>query len=143
MANLNTLPRGVMRCEYNGYEFGPTAETIGFAVRPQLDPAGRTVSHATYTITVRENINQGSVDATDAHVQNASARLSRNGGNLFYLGRGFGDIRVNIGKVKDVKWGPVTKEISCKCVGGGLTTELTWTVEFNYPNCEDASFTGI
>ncbi len=46
------LPLGTMECHYNGVVWGPSADTTMFSVKPNLDPAGRTVMSATYTITI-------------------------------------------------------------------------------------------
>ena len=142
---LSRLPNGsdgAMVCEYNGVVWGPTADTVAFSVRPNLDPARRTVVSATYTITVVETI-QGVV-TTNAIVREKIAKLSRNGGRLKYKGRGFGDLDINIaggligglGK-RDVAWGPITKEVTCKPTGAGKAVELSWTVEFTTVNCPD------
>jgi hypothetical protein len=36
-----------------------------------------------------------------------------------------------------VKWGPWTKDVSCKATGAGKAVELSWTVEFTTVNCPD------
>ncbi len=148
MSTLNRLDGAVedqgFTCSYNGYTFGPSADTTNFSVRPVLDPAGRTVTHAIYSITVQETVAYFSVsETTDAAIEDAISRLSRNGGQLVYTGRGFGNLAINIGGLRDVKWGPVTKNISCTPTGAGLAVLLSWTVEFCIPNCDDAQYKGI
>jgi hypothetical protein len=138
---LNHLDAGAagMICEYNGYSFSKTAYTQAFSVRPNLDPAGRTVMSATYRITVCEYI--ADADTTDPHVKDAIARLSRNAGKLRYKGRGFGDLDINVGagveNKRDVSWGPHTLSISCEAVGAARAVMLTWEVEFTIVNCPD------
>ena len=115
---------------YNGYTFGPSADTTFFHVRPNPDPSGRTVATVTYTITVKETLHFDTEAALAAYTKSAIAKLERNGGKLRYVGRGFGDLDINVfGGQNDVRWGPWTKELSFVPTGAGLTHELTWTVE--------------
>src|SRR4051812_18316845 len=120
----------LMLCRYNGYTFGPSAETVAYSIKQQPDPAGRTVSHAQGSLTIREYITHATLAGLEEYAANAVALLSRNAGKFDYGGRGFGNISLNRNpNALDVKWGPWPREVSCKCVGAGLTTELTWTVE--------------
>ncbi len=132
---LDDLPTGEMLCEYNGHVFGPATDTTAFSVRPVLDPAGRTVIYAVYTLTVTDTI--ADAETTDPIVERAIAKLSRNGGILLYRGRGFGDLDVNTGRDRDVKWGPHVREVSAKPTGAGKAVELTATFEFALVNCPD------
>lgn len=127
-----------MRCTYNGYTFGHTAETVAFSLRPNLDASGRTVKDVTYRISVRERITDALT--TDAIVVDAIRMLSKSGGRLWYKGRGFGDIEINVQTniYRDVSWGPHTISVACVAVGAGKAVDLTWEVEFTTVNCEDA-----
>ncbi len=145
-SNLNRLDDAMdgFACAYNGYVFGPTADTTNFSVRPVKDPAGRTTAYSTYSITVQETIAAFSnAETTDAYVEDAIARLSPNAGQLVYTGRGFGSLAINIIDLRDVMWGPTTKNISCTPTGAGQAVLLSWTVEFCIPNCDDALYKGI
>lgn len=134
--SLERLTNGGMTCSYNGYTFGPTADTTAFSVRPNLDPARRTVMSATYRIKVQEYIADAGL--TDASVLDAIQRLSRNAGKIRYEGRGFGDLVINFfGGDRDVSWGPITLAVGCEAVGGGQSVLLTWEVEFTTVNCPD------
>lgn len=138
---ITRLPNMGMLCEYNGVTWGPSAETTAFSVKPNLDPAGRTVMSATYTMTIAETI--ADATTTDPVILDKIARLSRNAGRLRYKGRGFGDIELNRGGLvaglgkRDVKWGPITQNVTCEAVGAGKAVRLTWTVEFTTVNCPD------
>lgn len=138
---LARLTTGNMECEYNGHTFGPAANTM-YSVKSNLDPAGRTVMSATYAITVEDYIEPASTvlgnPTADPVVAAVVAKLSRNGGKLHYKGRGFGNTEINVGGGKrDVKWGPVTDEVRCECVGAGLLVKIIWTVRFTTVNCPD------
>ena len=142
--SLDRLDTGSMHCEYNTVVFGPAAYTAYYNVRPNMDPAGRTVMSATYTMTVVDYItSRGGVAGgipiapTDPAVKAVIAKLSRNGGKLKYRGRGFGNEEINVGPQKDVNWGPKTTGIECEAVGAGYGVKLTWTVEWTTVNCPD------
>ena len=141
------LPDGGMLCEYNGWTASPAAYTSAFSVKPQLDPSGRTVTHATYTITVTDYIVPETLvgdPTTDPLVEDAVARLSRNAGVFRFRGRGFGDLDINTNRnPRDVKWGPLVRDISCKTIGAGRVVELTATFEFNIVNCDDGLSAGV
>lgn len=135
--SLERLDTGEMVLNYNGVAWGPSTETVSFSVRPNPDPARRTVMSATYTVTVRETI--ADTDPTDPVLLAKIEKLTRPGGRLRYVGRGFGDLEINLAgdTQKDVSWGPWTKEIVCAPVGAGRAVELTWTFEVTTVNCAD------
>lgn len=134
--SLERLDTGEMVCSYNGYTFGPTAYTSAFSVKPNMDPARRTVMSATYKIKVSETI--AGATTTSPDVLDAIQRLSRNAGKLRYEGRGFGDLEINFfGAQRDVAWGPITTSVGCEAVGAGIAVRLTWEFEFTTVNCPD------
>jgi hypothetical protein len=136
-----------MECSYGTYTFGPSAYTSNFSVRPNADPAGRTVVSATYAITVSETVSFDDNATAEAYCANAVAVLSRNGDKLKYKGRGLDDLEVNVGGGKgskrDVNYGPWTREIKGVVTGGGITVQLEWTVEFTIVNCPDGLSKGV
>src|SRR5262249_13716438 len=80
---------------------------------------------------------------TSPEVQDMRARLMKPAGVLTYSGRGFGDLTVNFGGIRDVDWGPRPLEISLKAIGAGRAVQATWTVTFCIPVCDDAVYEGI
>lgn len=140
---LDRLPTGDFHCEYNTYVFSPAAYTSAFNVRPNPDPAQRTVMTATYVMTVvdyitaDDDIPADGDPGMDPVVAAVVALLTRNGAVLKYRGRGFGNHVINAGGGRyDVKWGPWTKDIGLEC-NGGRTVKITWTVEWTTVNCPD------
>ena len=138
-----------MHAEYNGHIFSTAAETTDLRITPVYDAAGRTVIHSVYAITILEYISPyiGGIAITPtanqiltaAAVKTAIAQLSKNAGVFKYQARGLGDLVINTGATKDVVWGPKPRVIGVK-LHGGLTVQLTWSVEVAIPNCADASF---
>lgn len=132
---------------YNGHSFGPSAETTNFSLKPMRDPADRTVTDVMYKITIKDTITSGGAEGDELDtallVRTAIENLSKDAGQFEYSGRGFGDLKININNVRDVKWGPKVTELSCVPTGAGLAVELTWSVEFRVPNCYDAQYKGV
>ncbi len=134
-----------MEAFYNGHTFSAVAETTDFKITPIYDQAGRTVVYCIYAITIKETIcpSDGAVAAegkTASFVESAVETLSQPAAVFRYGGRGFGDLKINVGPTTDVIWGPKPKVIGLRPVGAGLAVELTWTVEVAIPNCDDAVF---
>jgi hypothetical protein len=136
-----------MVLEYNHHVFNETTETTAVSVKPIYDQAGRTVIYSIYSITAYERLSFAAVDDSQAEgeAENASrveaiiAQLSRPAGILKFEGRGYGDLRINVGPKSDVVWGPKPRVIGLE-TSGGRTVGLTWTVEVAIPNCDDAVF---
>ncbi|WP_171475824.1 hypothetical protein [Frigoriglobus tundricola] len=138
-----------MHAQYGSHVFSAAAETTDLRITPTYDAAGRTVPYSVYSITIREYISPsiGGIAVaptsaqilTAAAVKSAIATLSKNGDVFRYQSRGLGDLVINTGATTDVVWGPKPRVIGVK-LHGGLTVELTWTVEVAIPNCADAVF---
>lgn len=123
---------------YNGISFGAFTETVGFTVRPEYDTAGRSVKWHNYSLTFR-SYSTGAASASA--MRNLRSALNKPGGVFIYRGRGTGDIVVNTGGVRDVKNGPLPREISYKMLGGDAV-ELVWGLDFAIPDCPDARYIG-
>lgn len=130
---------------YNGVTFPANADTTAVQARMVYDPAGRTVVHTLYQVTIRAMIaadesNPGGTN--DPTLQQLRALLERPGGVLTYQNRGFGNLSVNgPGQPRDVLWGPRPKVLSWEPTGDNLSAFITWQVEVAIPECpEGASY---
>lgn len=134
--DVGALPPGGY-VHYNGLDFGPATETIGFSVQPIPDGSGRTSIANKYTLRIRTTIARTTVTALDLTMDQIRERLTAYGGVLIYRDKGFGEVEVNIDFTKrsDIMWGPKPTEISWKPVGGNLAVELVWQVEFALSDC--------
>ena len=124
---------------YNGTNFGPYTETTGFTVRPEYDSSGRSVKWYNFSLTFQSKFT-GRSAATLASSLRSS--LGKPGGVFIYRGRGTGDIQVNTAGVRDVKNGPLPREISYRILGGDAV-EMTWGIDFAIPECADAKYIGF
>lgn len=132
-------------CSYNGYAFSAHMETAALKGTPMYDQAGRTVVYTQWMLTIRDKIGAAPGDTLDATIEDARQRLLIPGGALFYSGKGFGQLTINtanpgVDNVKDVLWGPKPRSFDYRILGRDLGGEITWTVEVNIPQCEDAIF---
>lgn len=132
--------KGVL--QYNGFAFGPYTETTSMKVRPQFDAAGRTVIYSLFTFGFKTVLTAPPGSANDAQVLAARQALTKSGGEFVYTGRGFADILINVGAVRDANWGPKPQELSFKPVGSDRACVLEWSLEVAVPDCPDAVFEG-
>jgi hypothetical protein len=127
-----------MVCRYNGFDFnnGSTV-TTGFSVEPVEDEAGRTTIYNLYKLAFRTTF-----AGTDTTVIAVAARqaLTKYGAPFEYSGRGLGDLSINTGVVRDVKFGPKPRELSFNVLGPGNAIELEWSIEVAVPDCPDARY---
>ncbi|MDE2097168.1 MAG: hypothetical protein KGL39_07970 [Patescibacteria group bacterium] len=140
---MNPLPDG-STASYNGYSFGLYTQTEGIEGTPVYDPAGRTVSHIVYSITLKSIIqNDG---GTDASLQTIRRQLEAPAGAFSYQNKGFGNLTVNTaggqgqGIARDVIWGPKPKMLRWRPIGGPAACEITWRCEVAVaPECPNAA----
>lgn len=122
---------------YGGYRFPSHTETTAINVVPQYDAAGRTVVYNAIRISLRAILTGSAIDAATRAVTQV---LTRPAMPLVYRGRGYG-LYVNVGAVRDVRWGPKPVDATLKPLGGGNAALLTWTVEVNVPDAPSARYT--
>jgi hypothetical protein len=104
------------------------------------DSSGRTVKYMTYKLEVEGVIvlpDGSQAKNTNTIWQNIRQVLTHPGKGLRYIGRGFGDVRVNVAgfPVRDVNWGPKPNLLYFQPLGGGLSAIIRWEVEFSIPEC--------
>lgn len=122
---------------YGEYTFPSNVETTSLSVVPQYDQAGRTVVYNRIRIAVRAVLTGTAIDAA---VRAVTQVLTKPAQPLRYTGRGYG-LLVNVGTVKDVRWGPTPTEATVRPLGGGNAAELTWAVEVHIPDGPSAYYT--
>lgn len=136
------LVSAVGTINYNGVTFGPKTrcEIEGQSV---LSTDGRTISHIIYLITVRTIIALDG-QTTDATMADLRQRLQSQGGALEISETGFGPLVVNfdneLGKAKDVLWGPIPKILRWKPIGSSQACEVTWSCQVAVPECGNAQY---
>lgn len=131
---------------YNSYVFPYDIETTSYRVEPLYDPAGRTVFACKFAISLHwfDSDLEGRGGSLEARSRDMVSRLTKNGGELKYESRGFGNPPVVNGgsRVRDTSWGPRPGPLELK-PHGGTTVECSWSVEFTLPTCDDGVFNGI
>lgn len=126
---------------YNGVPFGPVTRTTGVSIKPVEDAAGRTTVYNQYDITLESWFGGVAKGFTDLTANLCRQALTKNGGPLILTHRAIGDIRVNVGEVRDVMNGPKVRELSFEpAVGGDLMSKLRWSISFCIPECRDAVY---
>jgi hypothetical protein len=124
---------------YNGVTFTPAALTEEFRATPVWDAAGRTIIHTVFSITIKDYIVGR---PSDRDVEARLSALLQPAAGFVYNGRGLGNVRINLGQVTDMVWGPKPQMVSVKPLGGSNAVELTWQIQFATLNCGDARYTG-
>lgn len=130
------LPSTPGAIRYGTFTFGAETETTGLSVVPQYDEARRTVIYNKYQFTI-ETVLAGAPQ--DAAVRAIVQQLTKPAFPFTYTGRGIG-VTVNIGRARDVVWGPTPLSCDVKPLGGGNAVKLTWKVEVHIPDCADAVY---
>lgn len=125
---------GVIR--YNGYEFGPLRKAT-IEIRNVTDDADVTVIYSTYVLRVQAIVHATTTDETQAKQATLQAALNKAGGRLEIQDIGFfTDIDTAAGGVTpEVAGGPRPRVISAKPIGGDLSWEVIWAVEFSLNPC--------
>lgn len=129
---------------YNGITFDPLVDSR-ISSRVVYDPAGRTVSYIAYTLTLEAYVSPGSYggpggDDTDGDMERIRRLLQAAGGQLVYSDKGFGDLSINTGNVRDVCWGPKPQLLEWLPVGSKRACKVRWQVEWHMPECSSASY---
>tara|TARA_R110000803_G_scaffold210718_2_gene283380 strand:- start:8147 stop:9796 length:1650 start_codon:yes stop_codon:yes gene_type:complete len=135
--------------KYNGYTFDGTAQ-VSVESSKVRDESVRTVLYVRHSITVSAVVCGGSgslegtgIDASDK-MQSIHRALSADGGVLIFTDKGFhGDLKVNTGGVKDVKYGPKAEVLSWLPIGSNGAVKITWNVIVSVPECSTARYEGI
>ena len=136
----STLP-DVGVCSYNGCVFSPLFES-NVSGKAVPDEARRTIIYMEYIITLDGYVNAPDGAAfllgtgalaytptsTDGSMRDLRRLLSKQGGALNYTGRG-NDIIVNVGDIRDVKWGPIPEILEFQPLGAGRSAKIKWTVK--------------
>lgn len=130
----------VQELAYNGVTWNASTLVEQFSMRPQRSACGRTFTHVDFSLTASMWL-----DASGDAGRSVSAIISalvEPAAGLRFNGRGFGNLEVNLGKVKDVKWGPFPT--ACRIVSRGpdQKVKIAWSVEWSTPTCGDAVFEG-
>lgn len=128
---------------YNGYTFDGTVKTE-ITVTPELDEAGRTNVFQKITIEADAIVAPGGGDTSDAEMDDIRRRLCENGGELVFSNKGFSKpLKVNVGKVRDVAWGPKVEMLSWKPIGSAQACQIKWRVTTCIPCCASARYEGV
>lgn len=127
-------------CSYYGITFDARTRTK-ITATPVPDRAGRTVKFVEYTLDVNGWVSDTS--STDDTLESMRIRLTTPGQTLRYTNKGFGDLIVNAGLVRDVEWGPWPKLLEYDPVGNNLSARVHWTCTTRIPECESAKYTTL
>src|SRR5262245_60697140 len=122
-----TLPR-LGTCKYGTHEFTAAMETVSFKSTPVYDAAGRTVTHSSISIAIKDVVFAPVNNTTDAMLETIRVELSQPARAFYYQSKGWGDFTVNVGGRRDVLWGPKPKRLSFK-PHGNAAAEIEWEVE--------------
>lgn len=126
------------KTRYNGFEF-PAEYTYltQYKIKPVPTSNGQSTKHVRVVIGLHTKI---SGTPADASVVNARRKLSQNGGAFQFGGRGTGPLSINLGRTKDVDFGPKVLDLDIRPIAGEQQVEIEWSVEINIPECGDAAY---
>lgn len=112
---------------YSGVSFD-TVFRSKVTLRPVLDAAKRTVKWCEHRLEIEGYVAEEEPGAgTDASLTSKRQFLSRNGGNLRYSSKGYGDLDVNgPGGQPDLNFGPVVEVLSWRPAGHSKAAFITW-----------------
>lgn len=122
---------------YNGIDFGASTKTLAVRINPVADASQRTTAFNEYTFQFRTIVAGG---PTSASVRAARIALTKNAGVFIYTGRGLGDIAINTGLVRDVVWGPWTKDVTLQPLADQNAVRILWTLQVRIPECIGARY---
>jgi hypothetical protein len=122
---------------YNGIDFGASTKTLGVRINPVPDASQRTTTFNEYTFQFRTIVAGG---PTSAAVRAARIAITKNAGVFIYTGRGLGDIAINTGLVRDVVWGPWTKDVTLQPLAAENAVRILWTLQLRIPECAGAKY---
>lgn len=126
---------------YGSLDFGPFTRTTSVSVRPEPTADGRSIKWNRFTLSFESHITGATAAEADATAIRCRQILTKTGLPFICTGRGIGDIRVNVGNVRDVDSGPKPQELSFDAaVGGDRVSKLRWTISFAIPECPDAAY---
>lgn len=114
--------------DYNGVTFS-CLYTSSVNGGPVPDEAGRVTKYVEYEISVEGIVTLDIVGATtDALWVGLRALLTQPGAPLYYVGKGFGPLAVNVpgGQIWDVAWGPMPKLLFFQPLGGSKSALIRW-----------------
>jgi|GEM_PF-2170991 len=143
--SLDSLATGVAAAqsaiEYNGFRFPAGALTEDFTCTPVKDSSGRTIVHSEFRIRVSAYLSLDLAVPADVLTQTAVELLTQPACSFKYLGRGIGNVTINLGGSSDVVWGPFPVILTLKPYHN-QTVKIVWEVTFAIPTCNDARYTG-
>jgi hypothetical protein len=126
---------------YGNVNFGPYTRTTGVSVRPEYSADGRTVIFNRWSMSFETHIYGDTRAQCDLLANIYRKALTKNGEAFVCTARGIGDIRVNVGLVRDVDNGPKPQELSFEAaMGGELAAKVRWSITFAIPECDDAAY---
>lgn len=134
----------MVRIEYNGVVLTGPSVRATFKILPQKDTSGRTTVGNLYECTVRaivtDDLSTGNTQTADPAATIVSANkirtlLTKAGGELTIANAGV-DLTLNNQTAPiDLNWGPITKQIDIRNIGGNIAYELVWVFEFMIAEC--------
>ena len=138
----------MVRIEYNGVVLTGPSVRATFKIIPQKDASGRTTVGNLYECTVRaivtDDLATGNTQGTTPALTIVSANkirtlLTKAGGELTIANAGV-DLSLNNQTAPiDLNWGPITKQIDIRNIGGNIGYEITWVFEFMLAECWSGS----
>lgn len=126
----------VRRLCYNGVEWNNSTRVESFAAKPVEDASGRTFTHVEFEMTASMTLNVRSLGTR--RVSDIISRLTQPAAGLILNGHGFGDLDINLGGLRDVKWGPKPRLVLVDNRGAGNAVKIRWTVQWATLTCGDA-----
>lgn len=140
---MSLTPLGTL--SYNGYTFTDKAETVALRGVPEFDAAKRTIVNTTWTITIKDHVTNSTPGSSiDTAMETIRQQLWAQGGVFTYQNRGLGNLVINTGTKKDVRWGPKPLGLEFKVEGRDQAHMLIWTVQVCVPEgCSNASYSRV
>ncbi len=131
---------------YNGFTFDGSAK-ITVETTIVRDEADRTPIYSRHQINVQAVVTSDAAPTgdTDEQLEDIRCKLTKDGEKLVFIDKGFGqDIKVNMGKMWDVKFGPKPLMLGWRPIGSSQTVAVNWQVVTHIPDCcGDQRFQGV
>ena len=130
MATVGLTALGTLA--YGGHTF-TGASKITVSQTPLMDESGYAVECIKYEINVTGYLANDA--KTDGDYTGLRKTLNTHGLTLQFKEKGFGNLDINTGAMKDVKGGPHTTVLRWEPIGGAQALEFSWSCIVHLPEC--------
>lgn len=129
------------RCEYNGVRFVIFSSNV--QTRVVEDEALRARTCLEYTLSIEGYVLAEEGGNTEETLKAMRQRLTAPGQRLYFRNKGFGPLEVNVGRVRDVAYGPKCQLFRWQPIGHARAAEVSVKIVTKIPECDNAKYEGV